>query len=181
MSTVKEIIVVSVPRQHPSGQRNRAGFQFFEKPKAVLVTAEQKEQIESDQYLKIHRRLHRSWFEALGLQYNEENIKKYADKEPETQLSKLEGYSDDMSVQTPSKLSDSDEGAKTSGNASNEAHDDANKDAGSNESSASGKLGIAVSKNLVIAKLKEKGQIEGKDFAADASRDDLVALYNSLV
>lgn len=174
-SVEKQIVVASVNRDHPSGQRNRAGFRFFIKPVAVLATPDEVAQIAADKYLKIHRRLHRAWFEALGMEYTEQNIKRFADQDPApSALSKLAGFVDGLSLIKQTDIFDP--------GASGEQID-ASGDDGKNappQTTPVTKLAITVSRDEAVAKLKEKGMIEGKDFDPNASRDALVTLYNSL-
>lgn len=170
-------LVVSCPPNHPSGQRSRAGYTFSKVPIAINCSKEEADLITADPYLTVHRRTSRAWFLAHGLDYSQENLAKYEKVDP-----KLKGKSKESTI-VPGSTEDGGKG------------DDANKTKdpppASLQGSGGGAAGQGASKSpvfdknaeredIVEALVKFKGQKEGTDFSADATRDSLLAIYQSL-
>lgn len=172
-----ETIVVSVPANHPSGQRCRAGFKFTTVAKPVRVTEEQKEAIEADPYLTVHKRHSRVWLESQGKKFTQKNVDKYAKKEipvEDWQKAEIEGAEQVGHTSIPTKASQTSE--------------DGGEGEGGSEGTGEGEGGsedvkepsVTSSHADVVKALEAKGLKAGTDFDTEATRNDLLALYKTL-
>lgn len=161
-----EIIVASVKAGHPAGQRNRGGFRFTESPSCAEVSAEQRKIIKSDPYIIIHRRLSLAWFTAMGIEHTEKNEEKYKTEDPKDWKKKA-----NLAPLSGAPVPDSQPAGKTA-NSAEESQDKASDSGGKKEA----KINATSKKEEVIAALKAKGKIEGKDFDPQASRNALLGV-----
>lgn len=67
---------------HPSGQRITGLHKFTKEYRVATVSLEQLEEITNDPYLMVAQRNSESWLGAFGLDYTENNQKKYATVNP---------------------------------------------------------------------------------------------------
>ena len=154
-------IVVRVMPNHPSGNRNRAGFKFGVDPSTVEVTAEQLEQIKSDPFLKILEK---------GGAY-EQGLKRPGKKagSPEQQAASSEANTGDGDDTGNTGDGNGDQGDGTGDNGSGTG------DAQSDEKPIS-----KMNKAELVEALTKKGLEAGKDFDPEAKNDDLKELLSSL-
>lgn len=183
MSTASVLVVGSIAEQHPSGTRRRAGKLFTPKPSAHFCTPAEAKLIEEDVAIKKHRRLSRGWFMGVGMEFTEGNEKRFSQKDPTPEeLGKASGSvktgdSGDGQI-SRSKAATRVKKAKPSKGAKKGVKAKVTKPV--KKGKVPEKLTMLMSQKDCVAALKAKGLVEGKEFNPEASRKDLVNLYNSL-
>lgn len=161
---MSELIVVSVAPNHPSGQRNRAGFRFSPTPSVAEVTEEQRQTIKEDKYLNVHRRLSMAWFKAFGIDRTEANEKAYAKADPENWAATANvalKVEESTAVAVPQQ-----EGGGAPG---------------SGADSVVPEVGMTSSKDAVVAALVALELKPDVDFDPAAGRNALLAVYKDAV
>lgn len=161
-----EVIAVSIPVNHPSGTRRRAGFEFTTEPSIAEVTPEQKATIKADPCMTVHRRLSQAWFKAMRVDRTADNEEKYAKEDPKNWQETancarvMEATSQNSSaIQKPS----------TDGNAGQDGGDDT--------PPAKEVINSASNKATLVKALVDLGLKAGTDFEEGATNRVLYALY----
>lgn len=178
MSSTAILVVGAVPADHPSGERRRCGKVFTTKPTAHFCTPDEVELINEDAVIKKFRRLSRGWFLGIGMEFTEDNVKRFTDADPTpAMVAKSLGRVEAEDTGAEKKTVGSSK--KSKGKKDSKKGKTKPAPTGKREK-ASQKLTMMSSREDCVAALKAKGLVEGKQFNKDASRNDLVKLYNSL-
>jgi len=133
--------------KHPAGNRIAGMRRFTENFSVALVTKEQADEIKKDPYLMIATRNSESWLAAFGLEYTEDNQKKYGNTTPPVTTATM------AEVVLPAGFTE-----------------EATVEKGGIQGTD------AVERSEIIAKLEAKGKKEGKDFNKDAPIKTLQSL-----
>lgn len=190
-NTEIKTLVVAVMPNHPSGQRNRAGFTFTTQPTVYEVTAEQEKMIREDKFLRIIER-GTALDDAMSAYKKKSNWSSDESNAGSTEPSEpLKNEDSDAGNKNPTEDKGSDE--TTSPDANSEGNPEDPKDpevkdpadippADENKQpeAASAKPISRMSKDELIAGLEAKGLKAGEGFNPEATNKDLAALLSSL-
>lgn len=163
-----EVIVVSVAKSHPTGSRNRAGFRFTAAPVAIQVTETEREEIESDEYLKVYSR---------GDVYDKAVSKLNGEDAPRSPNTPVEGTGMTQS-QIDAEVARRNEISFGAGDSVKGNKAKVSDSANTGEGDDGADTGDTKTKAEIIEALKAQGLKEGEDFDPNAKKADLSALLS---